>query len=56
MNRWKRMYYFDANIFILPQIYDLSVGSAAKAKEYLRLAGTSLMGMRTEGKKKKKIL
>ncbi|KYK33949.1 MAG: twitching motility protein PilT [Theionarchaea archaeon DG-70-1] len=29
------MYYFDANIFIFPQIYDLSIESAAKAKEYL---------------------
>lgn len=22
MNRWKRMYYFDANIFVLPHIKD----------------------------------
>jgi len=29
------MYYFDANVFIYPQIYDLKIGSAAKAKEYL---------------------
>ncbi|MGC1122102.1 MAG: type II toxin-antitoxin system VapC family toxin [Candidatus Methanofastidiosia archaeon] len=35
MNRWKRMYYFDANVFIFPQIYDLKVEFAAKAKEYL---------------------
>jgi len=39
------MYYFDANVFILPQIYDLSVESAAKAKEYL----TSLTEEKIEG-------
>ena len=39
------MYYFDANIFIFPQIYDLSIESAAKAKEYL----TSLTEEKIEG-------
>ena len=39
------MYYFDANVFILPQIYDLSVESVAKAKEYL----TSLTEGEIEG-------
>ena len=29
------MYYFDANVFIFPQIYDLNVKIAKKAKEYL---------------------
>jgi hypothetical protein len=29
------MFYFDANVFLLPQIYDLDIEEAAKAKEYL---------------------
>jgi hypothetical protein len=29
------MYYFDANIFILPQIYEESISEVKKAKEYL---------------------
>lgn len=39
------MYYFDANVFILPQIYDLSRESVAKAKGYL----TSLTEGEIEG-------
>ena len=29
------MFYFDANVFLFPQIYDLDIEEAAKAKEYL---------------------
>ncbi len=29
------MFYFDANVFLFPQIYDPNIEEAAKAKEYL---------------------
>jgi len=39
------MYYFDANVFILPQIYDESINEVKKAKEYLiKLASGEIEG------------
>jgi len=39
------MYYFDANVFILPQIYDESIKEVKKAKEYLiKLANGEIEG------------
>ena len=39
------MYYFDANVFILPQIYDESIKEVKKAKEYLiKLASGEVEG------------
>jgi len=39
------MYYFDSNIFILPQIYEESIGEVRKAKDYLiKLASGEIEG------------
>lgn len=39
------MFYFDANVFILPQIYEESVDEVRKAKEYLiKLANGEIEG------------
>jgi hypothetical protein len=40
-----KMYYFDANIFILPQLYEPAIEEVAKAKNYL----TKLVEGKIEG-------